>query len=144
MLAYPEVNMSIAELDDVIGSARPPAFADLPSPLYLSARWSKRHRAGRPRLPSACLMPQLRMTGTRACSFPRARSASRTCACSILTCMEAVTRRSSTGLGVWTRRVGSRCWWRAARTRAVWVWAARMPGWVRGGRDARDRLCDAS
>jgi hypothetical protein len=35
MLAYPEVqSRARAVLDEEIGSARPPAFADLPSPLY--------------------------------------------------------------------------------------------------------------
>ena len=47
MLAYPEVqSRAHAELDEVIGSARPPTFADLPSLPYIRAmvtetlRWS--------------------------------------------------------------------------------------------------------
>ena len=47
MLAYPEVqNQAHAELDGVLGSARPPTFADLPSLPYIRAvvketlRWS--------------------------------------------------------------------------------------------------------
>ena len=47
MLAYPDVqNKAHAELDEVVGSARPPTFADLPSLPYICAmvketlRWS--------------------------------------------------------------------------------------------------------
>ena len=47
MIAYPEVqNLAHAEIDEVVGTARPPTFADLPSLPYICAmvkealRWS--------------------------------------------------------------------------------------------------------
>jgi cytochrome P450 len=47
MIAYPEIqNRAHAELDEIVGSARPPTFADLPSLPYIRAmvketlRWS--------------------------------------------------------------------------------------------------------
>jgi len=80
MLANPEVQTQAhAELDEVVGSARAPTFADLPSLHYIRAmvketlRWSLTVPFGVPHASSAddC---------TRACSYPRARSVSRTCA----------------------------------------------------------------
>ncbi|KAI9443596.1 cytochrome P450 [Lactarius indigo] len=60
MLAYPEVqNLAHAELDEVVGSARPPTFADLPSLPYFRAmvketlRWSPIVPFGFPRTPIA-------------------------------------------------------------------------------------------
>jgi len=38
MIAYPKIqNKAHAELDEVVGSARPPTFADLPSLPYIRA-----------------------------------------------------------------------------------------------------------
>src|SRR6266702_2255400 len=60
MLAYPEVqHQAHAELDEVIGSARPPTFADLPSLPYIRAmvketlRWSLTVPFGVPHASSA-------------------------------------------------------------------------------------------
>jgi cytochrome P450 len=60
MLAYPEVqNQAHAELDEVVGSARPPTFADLPSLPYIRAmvketlRWSLTVPFGVPHASSA-------------------------------------------------------------------------------------------
>ncbi|KAI9452755.1 cytochrome P450 [Lactarius psammicola] len=60
MLAYPEVqNLAHAELDEVVGSARPPTFADLPSLPYIRAmvketlRWSLTVPFGIPHASSA-------------------------------------------------------------------------------------------
>jgi cytochrome P450 len=60
MIAYPEVqNRAHAELDEVVGSARPPTFADLPSLPYIRAmvketlRWSPIVPLGVPHASSA-------------------------------------------------------------------------------------------
>ncbi|KAH9066030.1 hypothetical protein EDB83DRAFT_733956 [Lactarius deliciosus] len=111
MLVYPNVQARAhAELDEVVGRGRPPTFADCPTFFPISARWSKRHCAGRQLFLSVCRTHRPRTTGMRACSSPRARSASRTCACStsIRKC-SAATRQSSIRVGTWMRRVGLRC-----------------------------------
>ncbi|KAF8258897.1 cytochrome P450 [Lactarius quietus] len=60
MITYPEVqNQAHAELDEVVGSARPPTFADIPSLPYIRAmvketlRWSLTVPFGGPHIPIA-------------------------------------------------------------------------------------------
>ncbi|KAH9008903.1 hypothetical protein EDB84DRAFT_1280879, partial [Lactarius hengduanensis] len=54
------------ELDDVVGSARPPTFADLPFLPYIRAMVKEALRSCRQQPPLACRVPRPRMTGTRA------------------------------------------------------------------------------
>ncbi|KAH9031548.1 cytochrome P450 [Lactarius hengduanensis] len=105
LLAHPEVQVRAqAELDDVVGSARPPTFADLPFLPYIRAmvkealRWSPTAPFGVPRASSVD-------DWYEGMFIPKGTIILPTCASSISKRPCSVwTRHVSTRLGIWTRR----------------------------------------